>query len=157
MWMTNGQAGTFNCIDDDGWNMVVTVETTNDQEALVAAQLALSQAVAAIVTPILEKLKAADVDPLQTGRLIGILEANLQHLMQAYGSSTRLAAVYMQLTPVETLVASMVRQGLSSHDIAEALNIASGTVGIHRKHIRKKLGLDGKATNLQSYLLSLIQ
>ena len=137
--------------------MVSTVEITNDQEALTAAQSALSQEVAATVTPILEKLKAANDDPLQTGRLIGILEANLQHLMQTYGSSTSLAAVYMQLTPVETLVASMVRQGLSSNDIAATLNIASGTVSIHRKHIRKKLGLHGKSTNLQSYLLALTE
>jgi DNA-binding CsgD family transcriptional regulator len=54
-------------------------------------------------------------------------------------------------------VASLVRQGLSTKIIAMTLNIAPGTVSIHRKHIRKKLGLDGKAANLQSYLMSLTE
>jgi DNA-binding CsgD family transcriptional regulator len=54
-------------------------------------------------------------------------------------------------------VASMVRQGLSTKVIAKTLNISPGTVSIHRKHIRKKLGLNEKADNLHSYLLSLIE
>jgi DNA-binding CsgD family transcriptional regulator len=51
----------------------------------------------------------------------------------------------------------MVRQGLSTKLIATTLNLSTGTIGIHRKHIRKKLELDSKEINLYSYLTSLIE
>ena len=126
-----------------------------DTEDARVAQLSLSQEVEAILLPLLEKLKAGNFEPRQTDQLVNLIETNLQHLVKAYGKSSSLSAVYLLLSPVERLVAAMVRQGLSTKDIAAALTISSGTVSIHRKHIRKKLGLDGTVTNLHSYLLSL--
>lgn len=127
----------------------------NSASILNDAQCALSQEVEATLIPLLEKLRQSSSDPIQTTRLINILEINLQHLVKAYGSSLNLATAYSRLSPVETLVASMVRQGLPTKDIATALSISSGTVSIHRKHIRKKLGLGYKGINLQSYLMNL--
>jgi len=121
------------------------------------AQFALSYEVEATILPLLKQLFTVSKGRYQTSRLIGILEANLQQLMKSYGRAANLGTAYQKLTPVETQVASMVRQGLPSKVIAAALNISSGTVSIHRKHIRKKFGLDGKADNLHSYLLSLTE
>jgi PAS domain S-box-containing protein len=118
-------------------------------------QIALSQEVEATVLPLLSNLKGVSRGRLQSTKLISILEANLQQLVKSYGRSANLAAAYQKLTPIERQVASMVRQGLPTKVIAAALNIASGTVDIHRKHIRKKLGLNGKDSNLHSYLVSL--
>ncbi len=119
------------------------------------SRYALSFEVKATLLPILEKLKQSSTDPGQTATLIAILENNLLRLVNAYGSPISLAATYQCLSPVESLVATLVRQGLASKDIATALSISPGTVGIHRKHIRKKLNLDYKGVNLRSYLLSL--
>jgi DNA-binding NarL/FixJ family response regulator len=107
--------------------------------------------------PLLKKLKAVSSGRVQSTKLIGIIEGSLQQLVKSYGRAANLAAAYQKLTPIETQVASMIRQGLPTKSIASALNISSGTVSIHRKHIRKKLDLDGQEINLQSHLQSLAE
>ncbi len=121
------------------------------------AQLALTYEVEATVLPLLKKLKSASNGRHQSMRLIKILETNLLQLVKSYGRGANLATAYQKLTPIETQVAAMIRQGHSTKVIAAALNIANGTVSIHRKHIRRKLGLNGKSDNLYSYLQGLIE
>lgn len=120
------------------------------------AQYVLSLQAEGTVLPFLNKLKKSSTDSDQS-RLLNVLETNLQHLVKTYGRANTLSATYQLLTPVEIQVASMIRQGLSTKLIAATLHISQGTVSIHRKHIRKKLGLNGKASNLSSYLLSLAE
>ena len=106
------------------------------------------------VAPFLEKLRKSRLE-LKQIRLLGILEANLQHLVSSYGRTATITSAYQQLTPIEMQVASMVRQGLSTKAIAAILSLSPETISIHRKHIRKKLGLESKAANLRSHLMSL--
>lgn len=120
------------------------------------AQNALAREMEGTVLPFLKKLKKTNADRHQT-RLIEILERNLQHLVKCYGHAANLPTAYQRLTPVEAQVASMVRQGLPTKLIAATLNLSPGTIDIHRKHIRKKLGLAGKTANLQRYLMSLAE
>lgn len=119
------------------------------------AQFLLSRELETTVFPILDKLKKACIGQFQPTHLIGVVEANLLNIVKTYGRSVNLAAAYQKLTPVEKQVASMVRQGMPTKMIASALNISPGTVSSHRKHIRKKLDLDGKNANLSNYLASL--
>jgi DNA-binding CsgD family transcriptional regulator len=60
----------------------------------------------------------------------------------------------MKLTPRETEVCSMVKNGLTSKEIARNLNIALHTVEKHRRNARSKLALDNKSINLRTYLSS---
>ncbi len=59
-----------------------------------------------------------------------------------------------KLTPAEIKICVMIRLDLSTKQIAEALFIALETAKLHRKHIRKKLGLSPDQ-NLSSFLLGL--
>jgi PAS domain S-box-containing protein len=138
-------------------NMALNVLLKHRETDKSEAQISLSQEVEATVLPLLKRLKMASTGRIKSTKLIDILENNLQLLVKSYGRAANLAAAYQLLTPLETQVASMVRQGLATKSIASSLNISAGTVDIHRKHIRKKLGLNGKATNLQSYLGSLAE
>jgi DNA-binding CsgD family transcriptional regulator len=67
----------------------------------------------------------------------------------------RLSSVGRLLTPQEINVAHLVREGKTSKDIAEVLEISVSGVNFHRKMLRKKLGLSHSKSNLRSYLLSL--
>jgi PAS domain S-box-containing protein len=59
-----------------------------------------------------------------------------------------------QLTEQEMRVAVMIKNGLSSQQIADMLFISLHTVKTHRKNIRKKLKISDTQTNLTSYLKS---
>jgi PAS domain S-box-containing protein len=144
---------------------ITKVETTEINTALnvllkhretdkTEAQISLSYEAETTVMPLLKKLKGASKNRLQSLRIIGMIEDNLNHLMTSYGRATHINTAYQKLTPLEAQVASMVKLGQPTKVIAATLNITAGTVNIHRKHIRKKLGLDG-TTNLYSYLQSL--
>lgn len=52
-------------------------------------------------------------------------------------------------------MATLVRQGKSSQDIADVLRVSVDTISFHRKNLRRKLGLQDRAKNLRTYLLSL--
>jgi DNA-binding CsgD family transcriptional regulator len=52
-------------------------------------------------------------------------------------------------------VASLVKDGKTSKEIADVLNVSETTVNFHRKNLRVKFGLRNKRTNLRSYLMSI--
>ena len=56
------------------------------------------------------------------------------------------------LTSRESEICDLIRSGLSSKQISEALSLSLATVQKHREHIRRKLGLTGRDTNLATYL-----
>ncbi len=59
-----------------------------------------------------------------------------------------------KLSPRERDVAELIKQGRSSKQIAQALNIDVLTVHKHRDSIRRKLQLKHKDLNLTSFLRS---
>lgn len=59
---------------------------------------------------------------------------------------------YAKLTPREIEVCRLIKNGMTSKEIAEALNISRMTVHKYRELIRKKLGLVNNDVSLQSYL-----
>ncbi len=114
----------------------------------------LSRDVEGSVIPFLKKLKKS-VNYKDQLHLIDIIQNNLEQVVTTYGRSNKLSNICQKLTPAEIQVASMVRQGLSTKMIATTLQLSSGTIGIHRKNIRKKLGLNGGTDSLYSFLSTL--
>lgn len=59
------------------------------------------------------------------------------------------------LTAKEIQIANFVKEGKSSKDIAELMDVSKRTIDFHRKNIRLKLGINNKKGNLRSSLLNL--
>jgi DNA-binding NarL/FixJ family response regulator len=57
-----------------------------------------------------------------------------------------------QLTSSELRIASFIKRGMTSDEIAAELNISLDTVKTHRKNIRKKLKINGAKNRLTTYL-----
>ena len=61
----------------------------------------------------------------------------------------------LKLTHAEIQVTNLVKQGKSTKEIAEFLNLATSTIDTHRNKIRKKLSIKNKKINLKTHLLSI--
>ena len=105
-----------------------------------------------LVLPYLEKLKTSRLQQREKA-LISIMEEHLHDISSPF--LNRLSSLHLMLTPQELEVALLVRQGKSSQEISDVLNIAVATVSFHRKKLRSKLGLESRTQNLRTYLLSL--
>jgi len=105
-----------------------------------------------LVTPYLEMLIFQKQDE-RNRNLVEIITSRLDEIASPF--LNRLNAINRLLTPKEIDVAVLVREGRTSKEIAELLNISVSGVDFHRKKIRKKLGLTNEKSNLRSYLLSL--
>ena len=104
------------------------------------------------IIPFIEKLKKMGPNSQQRTYL-EILELNVNDITSPL--LRQLSSKYINLTPQEIQVATFVRGGKTTKEIAEILNISPHSVHFHRKRIRKKLGLHEKKANLRSHLLFL--
>ena len=105
-----------------------------------------------LVLPYVEKLKNARLKP-KDHTLVEIVDEHLQDIISPM--LQRLSNASMILTPQEMQVAALVKDGRTSQEIADILNVAETTINFHRKNLRIKFGLRNKRTNLRSYLLTL--
>ena len=103
-----------------------------------------------VLLPSIKKLKRRS----QTDHhLFTTLENNLRELNSNFGRN--LIEKNFGLSPREVEIANLIRQGLNTKVIASTLNITVGTVELHRKHIRKKLGIGNTGESLTHYLQTL--
>jgi DNA-binding CsgD family transcriptional regulator len=105
-----------------------------------------------IVMPSIETLKASGLNKNQMD-YVNVLVTNLKDLVSPF--TQKLSSQYLDLTPKEIQVANLVKEGKTTKEIAQLLNVTPNAVVFHRYNIRKKLGLKNKKANLRSYLLSL--
>ena len=108
--------------------------------------------VSELVLPYLEKVKEGPLDKRQLS-WIHVLESNMSSLLSPF--SRRLSVQHESLTPMEIQIANLLKDGKKTRDIAELMNISVRSVGSYRLHIRKKLGLRNRKTDLRAHLLSL--
>ena len=99
-----------------------------------------------IVLPYVEKIRKNNLDAQQQFCL-DVIEKNLGEIASPLLNNIR----QFDLTPREFQVASLIKEGKTSKEIAQILGIEKGSIDTHRKNIRKKLGLN-RASNLQSHL-----
>jgi DNA-binding CsgD family transcriptional regulator len=86
-------------------------------------------------------------------------ESNLTVLMNAIREAVVGLATHLAFVPAlstrEMRIALMIKNGLTSEEIAVDLRISPETVKTHRRNIRKKLGLIGSGDQLRAYFRSL--
>ena len=103
------------------------------------------------------------IQPLLDSLMVRVSSSNkailelIKHNLELISSSfnQKVSSKYYSLSKREIEICNMIKQGLSSKEIAIILNIATATVTTHRNKIRKKLGLLNSSTNLPAYLNSL--
>ncbi len=102
-----------------------------------------------LLLPIIQQLRLTG----ESRKYVQLLQKNLQELTSSFG--TKLTEKRAKLTSREIEVCNMLKNGLTSKEIAGLLNISPRTVETHRIKIRNKLGIIKKDLNLSSFLKTL--
>jgi len=102
-----------------------------------------------LVLPYVEKLKGLRLNDNQAMHL-EIIETHLKDIVSPF--LRNLTTEHYDLTPREIQIASLVKEGKTTKEITELLNISATAVDFHRKNIRLKLGIKNKKANLRSFL-----
>jgi PAS domain S-box-containing protein len=102
------------------------------------------------VIPTLLRLKKSS-KPFQK-RIFEMLEKDLREVVSPFIDTLR--RDHAKLSPREMEVSRLIRNGMTSKEIAEVLNLSLLTVYKYRDLIRKKLGLVNQGTNLRTHLRS---
>jgi len=109
----------------------------------------ISSSIRELVLRYVGMLRETGLEPNQ-GLLIDIIERNLKDFL----SSFSMKITSFNFTPKEMEVILLAKEGKTTKEIAQLLNVTMDAISRHRYHIRKKLGLD-RRHNLRSHLLSL--
>ena len=107
-----------------------------------------------LVFPYVEKMKKTRLDSQQKAHL-SVIETNLENIIAPFLSNLSLRNA--QLTATEIRIANLIKDGRTTKEIADLLNVSTTTVDFHRNHIREKLGLTNKKVSLRDHLLSLAE
>lgn len=105
-----------------------------------------------LVLPYIDKMKRGRLHPEQVSYL-DIVETNLNDILSPF--LQKMSMKYSNFTPTEIQVANLIKAGKTSKEIADIMNVSTGTIDTHRNNIRAKLNLNRKKMNLRAYLNSL--
>ena len=105
-----------------------------------------------LVLPSIEKLKTLKLNEIQAEH-VSIIENHLQEIISPFLHN--LTTKHFDLTPREIQIAALIKEGKTTKEMTEYLNISATAVDFHRKNIRSKLGIKNEKTNLRSLLLSM--
>ncbi len=101
-----------------------------------------------IMMPLVKKLQAGANDTQIS--YLNLLDTNLRDMTSPFIG--KLEIQFASLSPREVEICKMLMNGMTSKEIATALNTSVGTVFNQRKTIRKKLGISSDNINLVSFL-----
>jgi DNA-binding NarL/FixJ family response regulator len=127
--------------------MVLTRQMNNTRAAV---ELEVASAIRMKILPLLRHLESDPrLDRFQTE--LGMLHL---HLNQLSSGLTEESMWCNALSATELRIATLIRKGCTSEQIASLLHVSVDTVKTHRKRIRRKLNLQNNPANLYSYFRS---
>jgi len=103
-----------------------------------------------ILMPILHAL-TLQLSPTQT-KYVDMITANLEEITSPF--INKLSLSYHSLTPTEIAICNMIRNGMSTKEIAEMRGVSGATINRHREKIRRKLKITNQQVNLATFLES---
>ncbi len=103
-----------------------------------------------LIIPIVDKLRKDKTLSRYEGQL-DMLVLQIEDLTSGFAMDSRIAAV---LSFTELRIASLIKNGVTTDEIARQLHISASTVRTHRKNIRRKLKINNVQYSLRNFLNS---
>ena len=104
-----------------------------------------------LISPSVETLGQSGLSSFQASQ-VELIKQRLNDV--ASSLSRRLSEQFNDLTPRELEVATMIREGRTTKQIAALLGVTPKAIEVHRDGLRRKLGLKHRKINLRSFLLT---
>jgi DNA-binding NarL/FixJ family response regulator len=133
-------------------NTALSVLLRKMEKEKEAIETRLVENVTKCVLPYFENLKKSRLSESQKLDL-DIAEKNIRDIVSPF--TKKISSPLLNLTQSEIQVANLIKQGMSTKEIASALNLSTNTIMTHRAHIREKLDLKTKKEPLYTHLSSL--
>jgi len=105
------------------------------------------------VLPLLNKLNNPNAPPETWKSYLRVAQQNLEDISCSF--TRKVVEDRVRLSPRELEICNLIKNGLTSKEIAALLQISLLTVERHRHNARKKLCIDKKKINLASFLRDL--
>jgi DNA-binding NarL/FixJ family response regulator len=137
-------------LEDANTALKVLLKHREEDKATIEEQVLAN--VRKLVLPYVENLKRLKLNENQMAQ-VGMIEANLQEIVSPFLHN--LTSTYLSLTPREIQVANLIKEGRTTKEMTEIINISATAIDFHRKNLRAKLGIKNKRNNLRSYISSL--
>lgn len=118
------------------------------EEEKKAVQNAIMANVEKVLMPVLHALETEL--PIRQRKYVALLRQNLEEITSPFAD--RISKAFTALTSVEIRIANMIRDGLTTKEIAQLRHVSPATIARQRERIRKKLGITGSDVNLATYL-----
>jgi len=118
------------------------------EEERKATRRTISASVDNLVMPVVQAIEAQAMP--QQRPLLAILRSRLDELASPFAD--KLSRMFANLTPLEISLCRMIRDNLSTKEIAKIRHVSPSTVAHQREQIRRKLGIARTDTNLATYL-----
>lgn len=99
--------------------------------------------------PLIKKMRLKG----ESRKYLMLLQEGLENLVLSFGS--RISDKRFHLSPREIEICNMIKNGMTGKEISRLLGLSFQTVQIHRKRIRRKLGISGEKINLTTFLKNL--
>ena len=105
-----------------------------------------------VAIPLIDQLRKTATDVQK--ETLDVLENRIKHITRKLGNTFESGLSGSNLTRRQLMVCEMIRDGMTSKEIASVTGCSTSTINNHRNSIRKKLGLSKKSVNLQAFLNS---
>jgi FixJ family two-component response regulator len=131
-------------------NNALSVLAQNIDRTRMETEAQIVTRIRSSIMPLIEKFKKSR--HLEEFRVdLGVLMDFMDDLLAGLSAEPEIARV---LSTTEFRVAALIKNGLTTDEIANHMYVAPCTVKAHRRNIRKKLSLDHSGRNLTTYLQS---
>lgn len=143
-------ATRIQALEETNQALKTLLERGEDEKKLVEDRIKSN--VKELVIPYIEKLKGTGLS-MEQETYLEIVETTVKNVFSSF--LQKITSKQYHFTPKEIQVATLIREGKTTKQIADIMKVTRSAIGLHRHHIRNKLGLGKAKVNLRSYLLSL--
>jgi len=140
-----------NAIIHEEMNQVLKEKLSQKDKEMAGLKKRIHKNVRQQVNPFIEKLKETELSVHQEAYL-NLIRQNLDEISTPLIKGDLLAEI--RLTPSEAQIVNMIKQGKTTKNMSDFLELSTKTIETHRRNIRKKLGLTNQKENLMTILKS---